>query len=62
MTAGMTHLPGLKGRVTVQPESTVSRTVLKAEGVTFNTPATPDQMFRDTFELTVAARNRLYGN
>ncbi len=31
-------------------------------GVTFNTPATPDQMFRDTFELTVAARNRLYGN
>ena len=31
--AGMTHLPGLTGRVTVQPESTVSRTVLKAEGV-----------------------------
>lgn len=30
---GMTHLPDLTGLVLVQPESTVSRTVLKAEGV-----------------------------
>ena len=31
-------------------------------GVTYDTPATADRMFRDTFEFTVAARNRLYGN